>query len=242
MDFSSRDLALTGVFASLYIVLSTVPLFPVIGVVGRTFTVALIIAPLMGLIIGPYRGALAASIGGFIGWSLAPQYGLLFQASFVPGAATALCSGHLYKNKWKTFVIIYSALFLAFAFYPVVGPIWLYPSYLWFQLVGLIALIFEAILTNIKVIGKRSLALELGFTVGIISFIATLFGHIVGGLIFEAVYFPAFISSVNTWRSIWQGVIFVYPIERSIVVLASILIGVPLIKALKAHGFEMGGK
>jgi len=214
----------------------------VIGVVGKYFTLALIIAPLVGLIIGPYRGALAASIGGLIGWSIAPQYGLLFQFSFVPSTTTVLCSGSLYKGKWKTSVAVYIVLFLAFAFYPSVGPIWLYPIYLWFQLLGLIALMLQPLILRVKALKKHSSTLELGFTIGAISFVATLLGHIVGGLIFETIYYPALISSVDSWRTIWQSVVFVYPVERSIVVFVSVLVGVPLIKALKAHGFFIGGK
>lgn len=240
MSLDSKDLALTASFASLYAVLSAIPLFPVIGAVGRNFTVAVIIAPLVGLIIGPYRGALAASIGGFIAWSIT-QYGPLFQFSFVPGAATALCSGYLHRGKWKTFVLIYSVLFLAIAFYPVIGPMWLYPYYLWFQLIGLIVLISQAKLKIGNAPNRHSRMSELGFGVGVISFIATLFGHMVGGLMFDAIYFPAF-PNVDYWRSLWQILVFVYPLERTIVVFMSILIGAPLIKALRNHGFEIGGK
>lgn len=241
MNLSSRDLALTGIFASLYAVLSAIPLFPVIGAVGKSFTVAVIIAPLVGLIIGPHRGALATSIGGFIAWSIT-QFGPLLQFSFVPGTATALCSGYLYKGRWKTFVLIYSVLFLALAFYPTIGPMWLYPPYVWFQLVGLIVLTSQAKLKTIEALNKKNRMQTLGFGVGVISFVATLFGHIVGGLIYNAIYFPTFYPNVDYWRSLWQILVFVYPLERTIVVFISILIGAALIKALKAHGFEIGGK
>jgi len=239
LTLDSKDIALTGVFASMYAVLSTQPLFPVIGAVGKFFTFALIIAPLVGLIIGPYRGALAASIGGFIGWFVAPQYGALMYFSFVPGAATALCSGYLYKGRWKTFVAIYSVLFLIYGFYPAIGPLWLYPPFVWFHLLGLFFLISQVKLKTNKMLSHSHLP-ELTFGVGVVSLIATLFGHVVGGLIFEAVS-PIYFPSVN-WTNLWQGLVFVYPLERSIVVLISILIGVPLIKALRANGFEIGGK
>jgi len=240
LSLDSKDLALTVCFASMYAVLSTIPLFPVIGVVGKAFTVAVIIAPLVGLIIGPQRGALAASIGGFIGWSLAPQYGVLLQLSFVPGAATALCSGYLYNDKWKTLLIIYFLLFSAFAFYPTIGPMWLYPPFVWFHFLGLFFLISWAKLKTLKVSSNHSRITELSFRVGVISLIATLFGHAVGGLIFEATS-PIFFPNVD-WRGLWQSLIFLYPLERSIVVFISILIGAPLIKALRTHGFEVGGK
>jgi len=241
LSLDSKDLALTGVFASLYAVLSTIPLFPVIGAVGKSFTVAVIIAPLVGLIIGPYRGALAASIGGFIAWSIT-QFGPLFQFNFVPGAATALCSGYLYKDRWKASVVIYSALFLAFAFYPAIGPMWLYPYYIWFHMLGLIVLMSQGKLKTINPISKHGLMLELSLRVGVISFVATLLGHIVGGLIFNAIYFPTLIPNADSWRSLWQVLVFVYPLERTMVVLISVLIGAPLIKALRAHGFQIGGK
>lgn len=238
MSLDSKDLALTGVFASLYAVLSFIPLFPVIGAVGRSFTVALIIAPLVGLIIGPYRGALATSIGGFIAYSIT-QSGPLYSFSFVPGAATTLCSGLLYKGRWKTFAIVYSALFIAYAFYPTIGPMSLYPYYVWFHILGLIVLVSQPMLRTVKTT-RHSLMLELSLTVGVISFIATLFGHIVGGILFEAIYFPTL--SVDSWRGLWQSLVFIYPLERSIVVIVSVLIGPPLIKALRTYGFKIGGK
>lgn len=236
MSLDSKDLALTGVFASLYAVLSFIPLFPVIGAVGKSFTVALIIAPLVGLIIGPYRGALAASIGGFIAWSIT-QSGPFFSLSFVPGAATAMCSGVLYKDRWKAFAVLYSALLLAYGFYPTIGPMWLYPYYIWFHTLGLIVLTSQTMLKTFKTRSNHGFMLELSFKVGVISFIATLFGHVVGGILFEAIYFPTFLPNVDSWRTLWQNLIFIYPLERSIVVIVSVLIGPPVIKALRTHGW-----
>jgi hypothetical protein len=212
----------------------------VIGLVGKTFTVAVIIAPLLGLIIGPHRGALAACIGGFVAWSIT-QFGALLQFSFVPGAATAFCAGYLYNGKFKTFAAIYFFSFLALAFYPIIGPMWLYPLFVWFQLLGLLVLLFQARLRPSEALGQNSRMQALTLSVGLISFVATLFGHIVGGLIYDAIYFPVY-PSVDYWRGLWQVLVFVYPIERTIVVFVSVLIGVPLIKALKTHGFEIGGK
>lgn len=240
MRFKTKDLALVIVFAALYAVLSVIPLFPVIGIGGKYFTVAVVMAPLVGLIIGPYLGALAASIGGFIAWSLT-QFGPLFAFSFVPGAATAFCSGYLNRKGWKRLALIYFFLFLALEFYPTIGPMWLYPQYIWFHLLGLIVLIFQTRLKNIKHLSQQDFLLELSLEVGTISFVATLFGHMIGGLLYNAIYFPEF-PNVDYWRSLWQVLVVVYPLERTIVVVISILIGAPLIKTLRAHGFEIGGK
>jgi len=233
-------LALAVSFASLYAILWTGPLFPVLGAQGRFIALATIIAPLMGLILGPYVGTVATSIGGFIGWSIT-QSGPLFFLSFVPGAAAALCSGLLYNRKWTWTATLYVALFVVMAFYPEIGPGWLFPYFAWFQLVGLLVLVSPLRSKAVNLVHRRTSVLELGFGVGIVSSIATLFGHIVGSLLFEIVYFPTFNPQVDYWRSLWEALTLLYPLERILIALLATIIGVPLIKALKAYKFEIGG-
>jgi hypothetical protein len=49
-------------------------------------------------------------------------------------------------------------------------------------------------------------------------------------------------SNVEFWRTTqWLPIAFVYPLERGILTLLSILAGTPLIKAVRACGFEIGG-
>ena len=78
-----------------------------------------------------------------------------------------------------------------------------------------------------------------GHDIGIVSLTATLFGHIVGDIMFEAIYWPNIISSVDAWKSTWQLLAWVYPLERVMITIAAALIGTVLIKALKAYGLKL---
>jgi len=240
LKFRTKDLALVCSFASLYAVLWFGPLFPVIGAQGKFFPLATVIAPLIGLILGPYVGTAAASIGGFVGWSIT-QSGPLFFLSFVPGAAAAFCSGLLHNRKWMPSAILYVVLFLVLALYPTVGPWWLFPYFLWFHLIGLVVLVSPLRSKAVSHSHRRTSFLDLSLGVGVISFIAILFGHIAGGILFQIIYFPTFQPQVDYWRNLWQALTLLYPLERTLMTLLALVIGVPLIKALRAYGFEIGG-
>jgi len=237
----AKNLALVCCFASVEAVLSMVSLFPVIGSVGKFITMATVMAPLIGLILGPYLGTAAVSIGGFIGWIIT-QAGPFSFLSFIPSANGALFSGLLYNRKRVVSIVLYSALFLALAFYPLIGPAWLYPSYLWFQLVGLIALASPLRSRAEDSLHKHSSFLELSFGVGIICFMAVLFGQVAGSVMFEIMYWPTVYPQIESWKIlVWQPTTILYPIERTLITLIATVIGAPLIKALRAYGFEIGG-
>lgn len=73
--------------------------------------------------------------------------------------------------------------------------------------------------------------------------ISTLTGQMVGNSMFEITYWPTIIPQVEYWRIVqWQLLTFVYPIERLITSFLAVLAGMPLIKAVRAYGFEMGGR
>ena len=65
-NLSTRDIAFTAVFAALSIIVcEVIPGIPIIGGSGNIkFDAAL--APIYGLVIGPYLGALAALVGGLV--------------------------------------------------------------------------------------------------------------------------------------------------------------------------------
>jgi len=231
--FNAKNVALVCCFASLYTVFSLWSLFPVIGAMGKFITIAAVVSPLMGIILGPGLGSVTVTLGGILGASFA-QTGPFGPLSFVPGVAAAFCSGLLYQGERRASAILYSVLLLAFAFYPRTGPAWLYPYFVWLQLAGLVLLMSPLQSKAREFTRNQSNSLELSFGVGLISFTATLFSHIVGCIMFELVYWPT--------SHHWQLLTIVYPIERTIITIMAVLIGAPLIRTLKAFGFEIGGK
>jgi uncharacterized membrane protein len=237
---STKSLALTVVFAALYATLSFLPLFPLIGAQGKFIQAGNVLAPLMGIVLGPWLGVFAIAVGGSIDAFL-PQTGSFGPLSFLPHLATALCGGLLYNNKRWVCGAAYSLLIVAFAFYPVVGPAWLWPLFLWLHVVGL-ALMFSPLQPKANRFireDKEVPRLALGF--GVTSFLAALFGHAVGTLMFEATYWPILIDEVEAWLFNWQALTLLYPIERGLIAVFSTAIGVGVLRALRAYGFEVGG-
>ena len=235
----AKNIALIAVFAPWYTIFTFWPLFPVIGASGSFITMAVIMAPLIGIILGPYLSVLSVALGGIIGLSVGPIGGPFGPLSFVPHAATTFCSGMLYNGKRMTCVVTYAILLVVFAFYPVVGPAWLYPYFIWMQIIGLVILVSPLQSKAAEQIHGYTKSMGLTFGVGIVSLTATLFGHIVGDIMFEAIYWPNLISSVDAWKSTWQLLAWVYPLERVMITIAAASIGTVLIKALKAYGLKL---
>ena len=235
----AKNIALIAVFAPWYTIFTFWPLFPVIGASGSFITMAVIMAPLIGIILGPYLSVLSVALGGIIGLSVGQIGGPFGPLSFVPHAATTFCSGMLYNGKRMTCAVTYAFLLVVFALYPVVGPAWLYPYFIWMQIVGLAILVSPLQSKAVEQIHGYTKSMGLTFGVGIVSLTATLFGHIVGDIMFEAIYWPNLISSVDAWKSTWQLLAWVYPLERVMITIAAASIGTVLIKALKAYGLKL---
>ena len=88
---SSYDVAFVGIFAALsVIIIKTLPGIPIAGVPGANIKFDAAIAPIYGLIIGPYLGFLAALIGGLV--TAGSMFDIL--TSFSP-AISALVAGFL---------------------------------------------------------------------------------------------------------------------------------------------------
>jgi biotin transporter BioY len=221
---STKDLALIICFTALYVVLSFWPVSPVIGLFNKTITVATIIAPIIGIILGAYMGGVSAFLGGIVGLFFSPVFS---PPSLVAGALAALCAGLLYQGKRGFSAAIYLALLIVFGFYPVVGPVWVYPAVMWFQIVVFLMLISPLQSFALKNLNSNSNS-KLLVSFFLICLASTLASQIAGSLTFEIFY------DANTVRAAWQGIVFVYPEERIIFALIATFIGIPLLKILKS--------
>ena len=234
---STGNIALTACFAALYVVFSLWNLFPVIGAEGKWINAAVVMAPLFGIILGPCFGVLAITIGGIVGafFQLTGPFGPL---SFVPHAAAAFCSGMLTIRRQKECAAVYAFILFLFALFPMIGPVWLWPAVIWLDLIGLLALASPIQSKAINAMNESSSSVRLVLGIAVTSLTATLFGHVLGNILFEVIYLQVN-SSVDFWRTTWQGLTFLYPIERGLITLAAILVGTPLIKTLRIYKFRI---
>jgi hypothetical protein len=221
-ELGAKEVALAACFAALYVVLSFVPMFHLLGAF-QYITAATIIAPLIGIILGAYLGTLSTFLGGIISLSLNPS--VFSPMSVAAGVAGAVCAGMLYTNRRTLCALTYLVLLLIFGLYPSVGPLWIFPQVMWFHVVMLLILI-SPLQSAASSSFKSAKATRLFFAFFVTSLTSTLAGQIAGNIVFETI-------PITDPRGTWLGLTFVYPFERTIIALIAAFIGVPLFEALK---------
>ena len=225
---TAKEIALLICFTALYTYFSFIPAFPIVGLPSKAITLAAIAAPIIGIILGPYLGMLSTLLGGAVAFSA----GHFSPLSFVAGIVTAVFAGTLYENRRSISAFTYFSLLFFFGFYPFVGPVWLYPPFMWFQITGFLVLISPLQSTASKNMRKPNNSSKLFSAFFTVFLISTLAGQIAGSLVFELVSWPIFIVNVDAWTATWQIVAWLYPIERIIIALIATFIGVFLYKIL----------
>ncbi|MGC8832114.1 MAG: 5-formyltetrahydrofolate cyclo-ligase [Thermoproteota archaeon] len=230
---STRKLAASSLFTALFFVLRAIPTFPIIGVSGGRFTVSDMLPAFYGALLGPINGAVVVLLGTVLGFMVNPPKFLFLD--FLPPMVNVLIAGFLWRRKILLSLSIYFSALIAF----VTGP-------------------FTLLLVNISLLGGEvalpfhwlhftavpvSLALaELGVKkkgasavwrrfLGCV-FLGTMGQHSVGSTLFEYVYGYTGMLNREGFFATWYTVFWIYPVERVLLVLASTMIGAPLILAL----------
>ncbi|MEM3463774.1 MAG: ECF transporter S component [Candidatus Bathyarchaeia archaeon] len=109
MKTSAREVALTAVFAALsWIASKFIPGIPIIGAEGSKISWDVSLAPIYGIIIGPYLGFLAALIGGLV----AAESLFTVFTSFCTGIS-AFVAGMLTDRERKSYGWVLSAAVIA---------------------------------------------------------------------------------------------------------------------------------
>lgn len=229
----AQNSALVISFSALYAVFCVFPIFQIIGLSNKAITMAAVMAPVIGIMLGPYLGVLSTMVGGLIGLFS----GVFSHISLVAGVVAAFCAGALNTGRRDLCAITYLSLLLLFGFCPFVGPVWLYPQLVWFQIFGFVILISPIQSRAVKNLQKmenakshriRILSLFITFLV------STLAGQIAGSLFFELTLWPLFTADLNSVKLNWQVITFLYPVERVVIALGSTFISAALRKALKS--------
>jgi hypothetical protein len=224
--------ALAAVFAALYFVLRSLPVFEMIGVSGR-FTAGDFLLTTIALVVGLWGGILSVLVGTFLAYpiSATPFLGL----DFLPGVMNILIVGLILQNRRGTAQAIYIMSLLLF----LVSPYSLffgyaYVPYTWLHIVALI-LLLSPVVPRVPewVVGSGSRQIA---AVAVLAFVGTMAQHITGALLFEFVLGMVQGESPSILRNVWQLVFWVYPIERLLITAISTAISLGLVRAMKRLG------
>lgn len=220
MSFSSKNIALVGVFAA-----SHVGLYLVSIDLWRNWSIYL--EPLEGIVLGPWVGFLAAFIGSVVARAIKPTD--LWMFGIIAEPMGVLACGLMMKGEWKPVLAMYAVMLGAYFIHPL-GR-WL-PIWTILDILIALALIYPVARTcrNLFKEDVRRLA----FLTSLIAFIGTvtdaltrIFLLIPMGLHMVFLWFPETVYYVFV-----VGAASSY-IEDLTVVLVSFLIGGPLLAALR---------
>ena len=231
---ATKTIALLSIFTAIYVVLRIIPTVPMIGGSG-SFSLSDVIAPLYGLILGPYLGGLSVIIGSFLAMFGKPP--VFLGLDFLPATVAAVSVGLLMKRKWIPVVGLNLALLLAFLLNPNTSIFVTVPlsnitiplPFAWLHIVALLVLISpigNKAVEWVSTLASAKVAIGIAF----LFFIGTMMQHLMGNLLFETI-FPV-IYDVDV-IALWPGVFFLYPIERAALVFFGTIVGTPLVRIFK---------
>jgi hypothetical protein len=220
-QLSSKSVAFICVFAAFHATLYLIS--P--PVLWRNW--AIYLAPIEGIILGPWAGFSAALIGSTIGRIVMPTSLWMFGIFAEP--LSVLCAGFLVRGTWKPVVAIYAAMFLAYFASPLGRELPVWPLS---DAVLALFLVYPAAKLSKNLYGEDVTLLPA--SLAIVSFItvatdglARVFLLVPAGLygvllMTQSVVLTAFVSGgVNSF------------IEDVLVVVVSLVVGVPIVLALR---------
>jgi len=249
LSITTKQIALIAVFSALYSVIRLVPMGPMIGLSG-TFSVADSLAPVYGIVLGPFTGGASIIIGTFL--SMAYGKPVIFMGlDFLPAFVNAVAIGFLIRKKWVPAIILNVALLAIFIANPLTTQFFTIPiggstitvPFYWLHIVALAVLIsplgFKAG-SWIKTLKPAFIAVG----VAILAFIGTMMQHLTGNILTEVVstQITGTIKPETLTTIIWPGAFVLYPWERLTLVILATIVGVALVKALKTTFFPFEDK
>ena len=247
---TTKQIALIVVFSALYAAMRIIPTFPVIGVAGGSFSVADILAPIYGIILGPYLGGASVIIGTFIGMSVKSP--VFLGLDFLPALVNTVAIGFLVRRKWLPVVILNAALLFAFVLNPLTLNFINIPldssnlvlPFTWLHITAFIVLLSPLGLkagkwiqtpkpqtltekSRFAFIRRISSKRVAGFAM--LAFIGTMMQHLMGNILFENIFVHVthYFDSVTIMGN-WVLVFFIFPWERLILIILAVVIGLPL--------------
>ena len=217
---SAKSVAFIGVFAALHVILYFMSF-------GLWRNWAIYLEPIEGIVLGPWAGFSAALIGSVLARAIKPidvwMFGIIAEPMGV------LAAGFLAKGKWKLVILIYAIMLAAYFVHPF--GTWL-PIWTILDILLALALIYPAAKLSKSLFGEKVKLLPISLI--LLSFVAT----VTDALTRVFLLVPAGLYNVFGWPPEVVYYIFITGaidsyIEDVLIVIVSILVGLPLLVALK---------
>ncbi len=244
------ELVLVASLSALYVVFRVVPTFPMFIVPGASFRAGDIVAPFYGIILGPFLGPLAIVFGTFAGFFLgAPP--IFLGLDFLPASSCAGIVGLITRRRRRGALFLNLTLLVVFLLLPFAPTFIKVGSYLvpyvWLHLVGLAVLVSplsrRAALkisedwTSYHGASKRYFR-DHFIGVLVLATVGTLAQHISGGILTQVVVGLNFHQvpgrgSFQTWQDFWTFIFWLYPGERTLIVVGAAALSAPVLIVLK---------
>jgi hypothetical protein len=228
----SRTVAFVAVFAALTAVLDIIPAFGFTSGVWDSW--AFLLSPIIGILLGPYLGAVSVGLGSFLGHAIMPRDTIefLFMIGLSVGAAVG---GFVYQRKWKPVLGIYTAMLIGYFIYPISWglPLW----GIWDILVGYgVVLIYSLITTRSywSNTSEKHKLLLLIFCCVIALESDILFRVFV--LVPGQMWWFYYAMTPEDLALLWVGAGFITPIKVVMAVIVIVTLGRQLLKTLEQQG------
>ena len=212
----------------------------IIGGAGAYLSFSDFLAPIIGILLGPYLGGLSVLIGNFgaLGLGRPTTFPTLFGlGDFVPDFVAAVSVGFLMRKKWLPVVILNAGLLALFFVNPLTSIFVTIPGtsvsipFAWMHIAAFIVLLSPLSLMAAKWVQKAITTKQIAAGLAILTFIGTMMQHLAGNILFELSFGminPPIIPKA-AWPAEWTAVMFAYPVERTVLIVSAVLVGTPLI-------------
>ncbi len=230
--WSSKIVALVAVFAAVNVITDSFGGLPTSGV---WYSWNFMITSLTGIVLGPLSGFVATFLGVVIGHQIYFQgaFEIIFTVGAPVGATVAALS---YRGKWKLVLIYYAVLFSAYFATPVA---WQLPWWgMWDTYLAFVVVVAAFFLTKMNQRNLASANKPLRIA-------ATVFAGLEADILFRIfllipgkAYSFFYGWDVATLQLIWGSGAVIAPIKVFGAIIATVLIGRPLIGALSKIGFQ----
>jgi len=217
---STKSLGFVCVFAAFHVILYLIS--P--PVLWRNW--AIYLAPIEGIVLGPWAGFSAALIGSTVGRIVLPTSLWMFGIFAEP--LSVLAAGFLVRGAWKPVVAIYAVMFLAYFASPLGRglPVWPLSD----ALIAL-CLVYPAAKLNKNLFGESVRLLPL--SVAIVSFITVATDGLARVfLLVPAGVYSLFMTADAVLPAFVSGGVESF-IEDALVIIVSIVVGVPIVLTLR---------